>query len=210
MRGWSSKSWWLVPGAVALAGACTVGAAATAAAATFTFTFGSGTPIPTSPFHVAVGDVITLTLPPAPPAPSGFHYNGSGTLSATSSDGAVLAPAGAGTEADGSGFASFKAAHSGTAKVSFDEASACPVPNTSTTPTPTASPAQTPQAAVCSASGGSFTVIVDAAVQGVSTTVPATGASGGFGAGLWLVVAGAAASCAALIRVRPARHHRVR
>lgn len=208
MRGWSTKGWRLVAGAGVLAVGCTMAAAATASAATFTFTFGSGTPIPgpDSPLHVAVGDVITLTLPPAPPAPFGFHYSAPGTVSASSSDGAVLAPNGAGSEADGTGFASFKAAHSGTAKVTYDEADACPVPNTTTTPTPAPSHA----AVACGASAGSFTVIVDAGVQGVSTTVPATGASGGFGVGLWLVVGGAAVSGAALIRVGTIRHRRRR
>lgn len=205
----SFGGWRLFAGAGALAASLTVAVAATASAATFTFSFGAGTPIPPSPFHMAVGDVVTLTLPPAPPAPSGFHYDAPGTLSASSSNGAVLTPAGSGTEADGTGFASFKAAHSGTAKVSYSESSACPVPN-STTPPPSPGPTQTPVSLVCGASAGSVTVIVDAGVQGVSTTVPATGASGSFGAGLWLVLAGAALSCTAVFRFRATRHTRVR
>ncbi len=184
-------------------------AAVTASAATFTFAFGSSTPIPASPFHMAVGDVITLTRP-VPPAPPGFHYNGPGTLSASSSDGTVLAPAGAGSEADGTGFASFKAAHSGTANVSYNEASACPVPNPTMTPSSIPSATPTGVVGVCAATSGSFTVIVDAGVQGVSTAVPATGASGSIGAGLWLLAGGGAVSGAALIRLRAVRHRRRR
>ena len=204
--------------AVALAAIST-----TALAATYSF---SNAALPQSPFHLVVGDQLTLSSSPPvlPSPPPGMVYVGTPTPHPLTTDNpAVLATISSSVGASGVVVDTFQAVHSGTAHVEGVSAPPClmSIPSTTTTTvtsTITASSTTTTQTSTstrtaassgeCAISEGPvLTVIVDASVQGASTTVPAAGAASVPWPGVGLLFAGMGVVTAVLAR-RDTRNRR--
>lgn len=193
-----------------------------ASAATYSF---STTALPPAPFHLAVGDELTLSASPPvlPPPPPGMMYTGPATASMPSTgDTAILAPVSATFDAGGVAHATFHAVHAGTANVFIASDSPCliSIPSTATTTvtttitssstTTTRTSTSTSTAAgsgVCAADATRWQVIVDASVQGASTSVPSAGAASVPWPGVGLLLAGMALLVAVVAR-RDTRNRR--
>lgn len=203
---------------VAAAAVATAGLAATgmtAFAASYSF---STTALPPSPFHLVVGDELTVSeyTPVLPSPPAGMVYVGTRPPDPPGTDnGAVLAPLSSGVDAAGVARTTFQAAHAGTAHVMVTSDTPClmSIPSTatttvtttisssSTTTTRTSSSTTTAGGGACPSSiGPALAVIVDASVHGASTTVPAAGAASVPWAGVGVLFAGMAVVVAVLAR----------
>ena len=194
----------------------------TAVAATDSFSVAA---LPPSPFHLVVGDQLTLSdSPPVlPPPPPGQMYTGPATASMPStSDTTILTPSSTSVDASGVARATFQAIHAGTADVVIPYDSPCliSIPSTatttvtttvissSTTTTRTSTSTSTAAASgVCAAGLIKWQVIVDAGVQGASTSVPAAGVGSVPWPGVGLLFAGMAVVVAVIAR-RDTRNRR--
>lgn len=202
--------------ATGVAAAALAATTMTAFAATYSF---STTALPPSPFHLVVGDELTVSqFPPVlPPPPPGMVYVGTATTHPPATDnGAVLAPVSSGVDAAGVARTTFQAVHAGTAHVIVDSDTPClaSIPSTatttltttitssSTTTTQTSTSTSTAAASgICGVSiGPALEVVVDASVQGASTAVPAAGAGSVPWSGVGVLFAGMAVVVAVLAR----------
>lgn len=186
----------------------------TAFAATYSF---STTALPRPPFHLVVGDELTLSASPAvlPPPPPGMMYAGPATASLPgTSDPTILARISTSIDAAGVAQSTFQAIHAGTANVLLTSGTPClvSIPSTSTltvtttitsstTTTRTSTSTSTASGSgVCGAVATTWEVIVDASVQGASTAVPAAGAGSVPWSGVGVLFAGMAVVVAVLAR----------
>ena len=209
--------------ATGVAAVAVAAATMTAFAATYSF---ATTALPQSPFHLVVGDELTVSeFPPVLSSPPpGTVYVGTSTTHPPGTDnGAVLAPLSSGVDAAGVARTTFQAVHAGTAHVIVESDTPClaSIPSTATTTLTTAitssSTTTTRTSTSTSTAGGSgvcgvsigpaLEVIVDASVQGASTAVPAAGAASVPWPGVGLLFAGMAVLVAVLAR-RDARNRR--
>lgn len=217
--------------AVAVAVATLTMAAGAMSVSAATYNFGVGA-TPASPFHMAVGDFITLAVPPppvqTPPPRATVTQEPAVDLSTTAQDAAVLARVSEGHDSSGNVVATFEALRAGTASILRDESSLCYIVGGSATTSSTSRTAVTPatsgsattsatsssstassvtsgSSGVCAATASQFlAVIVDVRVQGASTSVPAAGASVPW-SGVGLLLAGMAVVVAVVGR-RDTRH----